>query len=65
MVILRDLSKDWKSLAAEADKHDIRRMQQLILDKYGFEPSERYCEDLIAFVNTFADMLEAASVSRE
>lgn len=50
MGVLRGPGKEWKPVADALDQHEIQAVRLAILDKYGFEPSDLYCADLIAFV---------------
>lgn len=45
------MGKEWKHLLSEVDKGEIAIVKKAIIDKYGFEVSEQYCRDFIAFVN--------------
>lgn len=35
---------------------DVKRMKAVILEKYGFEPTDRYCLDLMAFVERMGEL---------
>lgn len=45
------MDKEWVHLLSEAEKGEIALVKRAIIDKYGFEVSEEYCRDFIAFVN--------------
>jgi hypothetical protein len=32
--------------------HEVATVKAAILEKYGFEPTDRYCRDLIVFIDT-------------
>jgi hypothetical protein len=54
MVILRQPGKEWEHLLREVEKQEVALVKKAIIDKYGFEPSEVYCRDLIAFVEVMS-----------
>lgn len=39
-------------LQAIANAGDVAKVKATIMHEYGFEPSEEYCRDLIAFVDS-------------
>lgn len=50
MELLGQPHKEWEHLMEKAKSQEIAQVKKAIIDKYGFEPSEVYCRDLIAFV---------------
>ena len=50
---------EWRSLEKAARVRHIDTMKTTIMDKYGFEPSTEYCNDLITFLETLGPPEEA------
>ena len=50
--------KEWKYVMKETRKRDVSLVKKAIIDKYGFEPSEVYCSDLISFVEVMTGPVE-------
>lgn len=44
-------------MQAIANMGDVAKVQSVILNEYGFEPTEEYCRDLIAFVDSMTAMV--------
>jgi hypothetical protein len=60
MELLGQPGKEWEHLMRETKKHEVALVKKAIIDKYGFEPSEVYCRDLIAFVDVMTGLPEEA-----
>lgn len=66
MGVLGQPGKEWEYLMQEVRKKRVALVRAAIIDKYGFCPSEVYCEDLIAFMEALSEPLEEApNVQRE
>lgn len=61
MVVLGQPGKEWKHLMREAKTHEVALVKKAIIDKYGFEPSEVYCRDLVAFIEAMTELPEEAT----
>lgn len=58
MVVLGQPGKEWEHLMQQAKTREVALVKKAIIDKYGFEPSEVYCSDLVAFVEVMTGSLE-------
>ena len=52
--------REWKHLMEKTKSREVAQVKKAIIDKYGFEPSEVYCRDLIAFVEVMAGLSQEA-----